>query len=221
MSHKVKILTIKDITHDVKSFILEKPTGYKFTPGQATEVAVDEEGWRDEKRPFTFTSLNKSPHLEFIIKRYDDHDGVTQKIHSLGFGDHLLIDEPWGTITYKGPGVFLAGGAGVTPFISIFRSLRDEEALIGNKLLFGNKTEKDIILKEEFEKMLGDQFVNILSDEEKEGFHHGFMDQAFLESQIQDFDQPFYVCGPKPFNESVMKNLKEFGADPDSLVFEK
>ncbi|MEX0994039.1 MAG: FAD-binding oxidoreductase [Balneolaceae bacterium] len=221
MSHKIKILTVKDITHDVKSFILEKPTGYKFKPGQAVEVAVDEEGWRDEKRPFTFTSLNKDPHLEFIIKRYDDHGGVTKKLHTLGFGDHLLIGEPWGTITYREPGVFLAGGAGITPFISILRYLRDQEKLIDNKLLFGNKTEKDIILKDEFEKMLGDRFVNILSEEQKEEYYHGFMDKSFLAEQIDDFDQAFYVCGPKPFNESVMKYLQELGANPESLVFEK
>lgn len=221
MSHKIKILTVKEVTHDVKSFILEKPTGYKFKPGQAVEVAVDEDGWKEEKRPFTFTSLNTDPHLEFIIKRYDDHNGVTKKLHSLGFGDFLLIGEPWGTITYREPGVYLAGGAGITPFISILRFLRDEEKLVGNKLLFGNKSEKDIILKEEFERMLGDQFVNILSEEKKEGYDHGFMDKKFLSTQIEDFDQAFYVCGPKPFNESVMKHLQELGADPESLVFEK
>lgn len=221
MSHKVKILTVRQITHDVKSFILEKPSGFNFKPGQATEVAIDQDGWRDEKRPFTFTSLNKDPHLEFVIKIYDDHDGVTKKLDTLEFGDHLIIGDAWGTITYKGPGVFLAGGAGVTPFIAIFRYLAKEKELEGNKLLFGNKTEKDIILKEEFEEMLGDDFVNILSDEKKENYHTGLMKKEFLKSQIQDFDQPFYVCGPKPFNEMVMKNLKDLGASPDELIFEK
>ncbi len=162
MPEKVKILTTKQVTHDVISFITEKPTGYKFKPGQATMVAVDKEGFRDEKRPFTFTSLNKDPHLEFIIKIYDDHNGVTRELGKTGFGNYLLIEEAWGAISYKGPGVFLAGGAGVTPFISIFRNLREQEKLEGNKLIFGNKTEKDIILKKEFQEMLGDNFVNIL-----------------------------------------------------------
>jgi len=221
MPHKVKILTTKQVTHDVISFITEKPSGYSFKPGQATMVAIDKEGWRDKKRPFTFTSLNQDPHLEFIIKIYTDHDGVTNELGKTGFGDFLLIEDAWGAITYKGPGVFLAGGAGVTPFISIFRYLRKEEKLTGHKLLFGNKAEKDIILQDEFEEMLGENFVNILSEEKKEEYAHGLMDRDFLEKHIDRTDQHFYVCGPKPFNELVLGELKEMGADPDELVFEK
>ncbi|RUO50802.1 hypothetical protein CWE21_01525 [Pseudidiomarina aquimaris] len=77
MSYKLEIQSIEDVTHDVKRIRLAKPDGYQFTPGQATEVALDREGWRDEKRPFTFTSLNSDPWLEFTIKVYPEHDGVT------------------------------------------------------------------------------------------------------------------------------------------------
>ena len=89
-SHIVKIKTIQQVTHDVKSFRIEKPAGYQFVPGQATEVAVNKEGWRNERRPFTFTSLNHEPTLEFTIKRYADHNGVTNQIHQLVPGDELI-----------------------------------------------------------------------------------------------------------------------------------
>lgn len=224
MAHTLKIKDIQNVTHDVKQFTLEKPDGYSFEPGQATEVAIDKDGWRDEKRPFTFTSLNEDPDLEFVIKIYPDHDGVTEQLGKLEAGDSLIVDDAWGTIQYKGEGVFLAGGAGVTPFIAIFRDLHKKGEVGNNKLIFSNKTEKDIILKDEFEDILGNNFVNAITDEEPSGDHiflDGFIDKEFLESQIDDFDQPFYVCGPMPFNEAVMGYLKELGADPDALVFEE
>ena len=98
MAHTLKILDIENVTHDAKRFTFEKPEGYEFEPGQATEIAIDKEGWRDEKRPFTFTSLNEDQYLEFTITFYSDHDGVTHQLDQLKVGDTLLVDEPWGTI---------------------------------------------------------------------------------------------------------------------------
>jgi ferredoxin-NADP reductase len=223
MSHKVEILNIEEVTHDVRAYTFEKPDGYSFTPGQATEVAIDKEGWRDEKRPFTFTNLQDDGHLEFVIKSYPDHNGVTEQIGQLEEGDQFIIDDAWGTIEYTGEGVFLAGGAGVTPFIAIFRDLHAKNEIGSNTLIFSNKTEDDIILQDEFEAMLGDQFVNVITDEptDEHIYLDGFIDKAFMADQIDDFDQPFYVCGPPAFNDAMIKYLKELGANPEALVFEE
>lgn len=223
MSHKVEILNIEDITHDVRAYTFEKPDGYFFTPGQATEVAINKDGWRDEKRPFTFTNLQDDDHLEFVIKSYPDHHGVTEQIGQLKEGDQFIIDDSWGTIEYKGEGVFLAGGAGVTPFIAILRDLHAKNKIGSNKLIFSNKTEDDIILKEEFEEILGDQFINVITDEptDEHIYLNGFIDKEFLADQITDFDQPFYVCGPPAFNDAMIKYLKELGAKPNALIFEE
>lgn len=223
MSHTLKITDIENVTHDVKQIRFEKPEDYSYVPGQATEVAIDKDGWRDEKRPFTFTSLNSDEYLEFVIKIYPEHDGVTGQIGKLKTGDSLIIDDPWGTIKFKKAGVFLAGGAGVTPFIAIFRDLHKKGNIGENTLIFSNKSEKDIILKEEFDKILGERFINVITDEPTENHTYlgGHINKAFLESQIDDFSQAFYVCGPDPFNEAIMQYLKDLGADPDALVFEE
>ncbi|MDZ7658992.1 FAD-binding oxidoreductase [Fodinibius sp.] len=223
MSHNVEILNIKDITHDVRAYTFEKPKGYSFTPGQATEIAIDKEGWRDKKRPFTFTNLQDDDHLEFVIKSYPDHNGVTEQIGQLKEGDQFIIDDAWGTIEYKGEGVFLAGGAGVTPFIAILRDLYAKNQIGSNTLIFSNKTEDDIILKDEFEEMLGEQVINVITDEPTDEYINldGFIDKEFLADQIDDFDQPFYVCGPPAFNDAMIKYLKELGASPEGLVFEE
>ncbi|HCN84084.1 MAG TPA: flavodoxin reductase, partial [Sphingobacteriaceae bacterium] len=165
--HIVKVLRTDFLTHNVKRFVLEKPSGYIFISGQASDVSINRKGLEDELRPFTFTSINGSEHLEFCIKIYTGHDGVTEKLLEVNEGDELILHEVFGTITYHGPGLFIAGGAGITPFISIFRQLKEDNKLNGNTLLFANRTSNDIILKDELIAMLGENYINVVED-------HGF-----------------------------------------------
>ena len=217
----VKILEIQKLTHDVKQYKVEKPSGFEFTPGQATEVAINKSEWKQEKRPFTFTSLPEDEHLEFVIKSYHDHDGVTNQLDHLKPGDELLIDDSWGAIHYKGTGVFIAGGAGITPFIAIIKSLKSKEKLDGNSLIFANKTQKDVILESYFRDNLEENFVSILDEEEVSGHESGRVDEEFLKKHVSDFSQHFYVCGPDPMVKAISKTLEKLGAKPDAITFEK
>ena len=210
--HIVKILSVEPVTHDVRHYKIEKPASYKFTPGQATEVAINKPGWENERRPFTFTSLNDWDHLEFTIKSYPERKGVTDQLSQLKAGDELLIHDVWGAIQYKGEGTFIAGGAGVTPFIAIFRQLQKDDALGNNKLIFSNKTHKDIILKDEFATMLGANFINTLTQENVAGYDHHVIDDAYLKEKITDFTQQFYICGPDPMIKSIQSILQKLGA---------
>ena len=222
MNYITKILDIQPVTHDVKQLRLEKPQGYEFFPGQATSVAINRENLLAEPRPFTFTSLNSDPYLEFIIKEYPDHHGITEKIHKLQVGDELVIEDPWGTISYEDNGVFIAGGAGITPFIAILRQLHKDGKIADNRLFFSNKTTQDIIKENELRDILPPgNLVLSLTREEKSGYHFGRMDQDFLEQHIADFDQNFYVCGPKGMNANIKQILIDLGASPQSLIFEK
>lgn len=220
-NHIVKIIAIEPVTHDVIRFTVQKPDGYKFTPGQATEVSINTPALKNEKEPFTFTSLNENDHLEFTIKIYDSRNGVTDELEKLKQGDELIIRDAWGAITYKGEGVFIAGGAGVTPFIAILRQLDAENKIANNKLIFSNKTESDIILKKEFDELLGKNFITTLTDEKKDGYENGRIDIAFLKEEIDNFKQHFYVCGPPAFVAAISKALTSLGAKPDTVVLEK
>lgn len=223
----VRLLHKEFVTHDVNRYFFEKPKNYKFTPGQATEISINEDGWEEEKRPFTFTNLNEDLILEFIIKSYDtkkypDHDGVTEKLATLDPGQKIMLDEPWGTIKYKGKGVFIAGGAGITPFIAILRDLQKKNKLKGNKLIFSNKTRKDIILEDEFIEMFPeDDVIFTLTREQRKGYPNVRIDKKFLQKNITDFTQNFYICGPPSMVSSIKKDLADLGAQTDSIVFEK
>jgi ferredoxin-NADP reductase len=218
--HIVKILRTEWVTHDVRRFQFEKPAGYSFTPGQATEISINRPGFRDKRNPFTFTCLNSEPYLEFTIKIYISRNGVTNELSRINPGDEIIIRDVWGAISYKGKGVFIAGGAGITPFIAILRDLNSKNEIAGNKLLFANKTKADIILEDDFRRLLGNNFVNILSDEQVEGFSYGFINKEFLRSNIPDFNQKFYVCGPPPMMDSVVKQLTELGAGENAITLE-
>ena len=222
MTHTLAITAITPVARNVFSYDMEKPDGFRFEPGQATEVAIDKDGWRDEKRPFTFTSLPDDDRLQFTIKSYPDHDGVTNQLSKLLVGDRLIVDDPWGTIAYKGKGVFIAGGAGITPFIAIMRQLNEtKDGLAGHTLLFANRYERDIILQDELETMPGLNIRHILSEENKSGYDHGLIDRAYLEKVVDDFGQQFYLCGPDPMIKDLKATLTDLGAEPDALVFEE
>ncbi len=219
--HLVKIKSIKHITHDVLQIVTEKPQKYSFNPGQATEIAINKNGWEAEKRPFTFTSLPESNHLEFTIKTYPLHNGVTNELLHLENGDELILHDVFGAIAYKGEGVFIAGGAGVTPFICIFRYLQSKSETGGNKLIFANKTKEDIILALEFKKILGDNFINILSGEITDEYAKGTIDEYFLKSNIAHFNQQFYICGPPPMMDTILKQLSSLGVDKKNITVEE
>ncbi len=221
MNHIVKILEITQVTHDVRAFRIEKPAGYHFEPGQATDVSVNQPGYEEELRPFTFTCLTTDPYLEFTIKRYADHHGVTDKIHQLVAGDELIIRDVWGAIEYKGPGYFIAGGAGLTPFVAIFRNLYAQNRLAGNTLFFSNKTADDIIYEKELKKMLGSNAVFLFTREQRPGFENRRINEEFLKGDVTDFKKHFYVCGPDPMVQELSGLLEKLGASPDSVVFEK
>jgi len=219
--HIVKVRSIQHILHDVLQIVVDKPQHYNFTPGQATEIAINKSGWEDEKRPFTFTSLPDSDYLEFTIKTYPSHLGVTNQLLQLQKNDELILHDVFGTIAYKGEGVFIAGGAGVTPFICIFRYLKSKKELGHNRLIFANKTKEDIILAEEFKKYLGENFIVILSDEKTDEYAHGQITEPFLKANISDTNQQFYVCGPPPMMDAVQKQLSNLGISKKSITVEK
>lgn len=220
MQHIVKVKKVGKITPDVLQIITEKPRNYSFIPGQATEISINKDGWKDQKRPFTFTSLPSDNFLQFTIKTYPAHKGVTNELLMLNDADELILYDVFGAIAYRGEGVFIAGGAGVTPFIAIFRDLQSKNEVGQNKLIFANKTRDDIILAKEFKSLLGNNFINILSDEKTEEYAYGQITKSFLDDNIACVDRQFYLCGPPPMMDVVQSQLSALGIDKKAIIVE-
>lgn len=220
MSHIVKILSIAHLTHDVLKIVTAKPDTLSFKPGQAVDLSINKKGWVEELRPFTFTSLPDNEYVEFTIKTYPAHKGVTGELLLLTAGDELILHDVWGDILYKEEGVFIAGGAGITPFISIFKELEKENKIGNNRLIFANKEKADIILEDKFEKMLGKNFINVLSDENIEGYEQGRITPGIIKKHIISDTDYFYLCGPEQMMTAMEEQLGSLGIEKNFIVKE-
>jgi len=131
------------------------------------------------------------------------------------------LHDVFGAIAYNGEGVFIAGGAGVTPFISILRYLQSKKEIGNNKLIFANKTKNDIILEQEFKDLLGNNFINILSEDKADDYAHGQITEEFLKANIADLHKKIYLCGPEPMMEAIEQQLVNLGADEKAIIKEE
>ncbi|WP_130286924.1 FAD-binding oxidoreductase [Aquimarina brevivitae] len=220
MEHTINIQHIEHVNHNVLRIVTDKPKGYDFRPGQATELSIKKDGWKDKNRPFTFTSLPEDDRLEFTIKVYPARDGVTDRLEGLEVGDELIISDAWGAIEYKGPGTFIAGGAGITPFIAIFKDLVYKDEIQDNTLLFSNKKERDIIYKNNLEAWLGKDVHFVLSEESKEEYDSGHIDAEILKKYNLNTAKPVYLCGPPEMEDAIKADLIKLGVSDDLIVTE-
>lgn len=222
----VKILKMESLNYNIKKIRVEKPVDYSFVNGQATEVAVNSKGFRDKFRPFTFTSLNTDSYLEFIIKIYSvkdnpKHTGVTEKIGELDVGDEFLVKEPFGDIGYKGSGLFLAGGTGITPFYSMFKDLNKRNLTESNMLIFSNSFGRDIFLEEELKNLLGKENISFtISQEKRQGYEHGRVGEEMIRELDLQGDCFYYVCGPGPFQQSMITILDKLNVSKKKIFAE-
>ncbi len=127
----------------------------------------------------------------------------------------------WGTITYKGPGTFIAGGAGVTPFIAILRDLHHSRKMEGHTLIASYRTEADVILRDEFESFRGLSTIWTVTDDPQSSLLHQRIDAKFLEQHVGNWDQNFYLCGPDDMVKDLRGTLKELGANVENVTWEK
>ena len=219
MEYIVKILDIKNISENIKKIKTEKPKNYNFISGQHTLISINKIELKDKKRPFSFSSSDKNDFLEFIIKIYNERNGITTEFGKLKVKDELIIGESKGKISYKGKGIFIAAGTGITPFISIIKSLNETEQK-NNLLIYSNGTKNQIILEKELRKLFNNNAIFILSREKKEGYKHGHIDKDFLKTNIKNFSQNFYLCGPFKLVFELKKILMGLGAEQENIISE-
>lgn len=219
MSDCLILKSISPVTHDTHHLVFDRPEDFTFEPGQGVEIALDRDGWRDEGRPFTPISLPHEETLEFVIKSYPDHDGVTLRIGRMAPGDAVTMEGPFGAISDEGPGVFIAGGAGVTPMIGVLRKrLHENGTLEGSTLVFANKSEADIIWRERFEEMPGLTCAFVVDEPGGR-----VPQQRLTRDYLRQFVEPgtrCYLCGPPPMMDAVRAALHDLGVADEDIIEE-
>lgn len=218
-----EIISVRDETHDVKTFRLKRPEAFDFIPGQFCMLSFPDGSFDGEKRPFTLNSTPSKDFLDFSIKRYHE---FTTKIHTLKANDKIRIRGPMGDIfnfddSTRENLVFLAGGTGITPFMSIIRHVAEKD--LPNRLILinSNRKKEDIIFREELDRLDSDQIkvVNTLTDESSdwEG-ETGRIDKEMIQKHV-DFPERYIwmVCGPPGMVKAMEGVLEEIGIPKERI----
>jgi ferredoxin-NADP reductase len=223
------IISIRVETHDVKTFVLRLGKKFDFVPGQYCMVSMPaNEQFKKEWRPFTFANTPDDEDIELTVKRI----GVfTQAMHNLKVGDTLLVKGPLGEKlnfddSVKDDVVFLAGGSGITPFMSAIRFAVSRNLPNQITLLYSNKTVDDIIYKDELEELSKREnltVINSLTNDIPQGWEgsSGRIDRDMILSHVNQLNEKlWYVCGPPPMVEQLKKVLQEIGVPGENLRIE-
>jgi ferredoxin-NADP reductase len=214
----VEILNIELLNKNILKIKVEKPEGYNFTPGQIAGIRVVKAGSRGRMRYFSFTGLNEWDYLEFIIKTIPSKENLFNGLTNLLPGDFLILKRPEGNFDYVEPGIFFAGGVGVTPFISILRHLYKNKKLGGNKLIYSVRSVEEVLLREELSCLLNKNFYcNITRDGENGCSCMGRISYSHVQNLVDNFNQHFYICGPKEFNKNLVGILINLGVRPEVI----
>lgn len=221
MSTDAFLQDIAPVTHDTYHLRFTPAEPLNAAPGQAVEMTLDRDGWRDEGRPFTPVSLADAPHVDFVIKTYPDRHGVTEQIATLRPGEKVTLGAPFGAFEDKGPGLIVAGGAGITPFLPMLQAhVRTHGSAEGFKLLFANRTEDDIILPETLTSMKGLDVTFLVTDEDAADHPRAeaaALTRDALERHVPEGVDTAYVCGPPEMVDAVSAHLKEMGISEGAI----
>lgn len=225
-----KVSQVIPESHDVTSLELEAPPGVEIrrAPGQFATIRVREnKGW-SKPHPFTISCDSDCDTLRFTIKSVGD---FTSKIRDLRAGDEVRCDGPYGSFLKGadelGSFTMIAGGVGITPFLSLLRTLRRQKSAARMVLIWSNKTAADIFVRDELTAMtleLDLTVVHALTREtppeappgSRVHYAAGRVNADMI-ARWADTTAPVFLCGPPPMQEAVLKELANLGIDPESV----
>lgn len=193
---------------------------FAFEPGQFANWTFLSKGmWNTH--PFSFSAAPNGESLRVSVKSVGD---FTARVRALKPGTKVVVDGPLGAFTAKkaetGKYLFIAGGIGITPIRSMIERLaREGKDLV---LLYGNRTVADIALRSELERMAPEKVTHVLSDEVRDGYESGRIDEEMIRRLVPDFDsRDAYVCGPPPMMDGVTAALMSLGVPKRRIHFER
>jgi len=206
---KLRVVEIIPQTATAKTFWFERVDGPlpPFRAGQYVNVLVNIEGVRTS-RPYSISSTPMAERLELTVRDKPGGFVAPYLFNELKVGDVLETTGPAGHFYYEplidGEDlVFLAGGSGITPFMSMIRDTVQRQRPLRIKLLYGSRTPEDVIFRGELEELAANHSnftFSLVISEPPEGFGglKGFLDSKVITQLVGDVQgKTFYVCGPR------------------------
>lgn len=210
---------MKDIikrTHNVKSFRFTRPASLEYKAGQFMFIKIKSRDGEIRKHFTISSSPTERYYLEFTKKLTGSR--FSNALDALEIGDWAMIDAPYGRFTFEGEYKkigMLSGGIGITPLRSICKYCTDMRLYTEITLLYGNRTERDIIFREELiemqERNKNMKVVFTLNDPSEDWTgYKGNIDLDMIRKEIPNYiERMFYTCGPPAMIRTMENLLKE------------
>jgi predicted ferric reductase len=202
-----------------------KPVGHpgmNFMPGQFAWITAWKSPFSDTEHPFSFSSSASKPdELAFTIKELGD---FTSTIKTMTPGQKIYLDGPFGHFTvdrhlHARQFFFIAGGVGITPIMSILRTLADRGEKRPLTLIYANNEWESVIFREELEQLravLNLQVVHVLLKPPpgwsgKTGFITSSILEEYLPKGLPPNSFEVFICGPQGMMKAIEKALEKLG----------
>jgi len=210
----------------------EKNKVFNFQPGQFAWITVRDTPFRDHEHPFSLSSsAEEKTSIAFTIKALGD---FTSSIKHLEIGEKIYVDGPFGAFTvdhYPNAKrfVFIAGGVGITPIMSMLRTLADRADTRPLTLIYANKALEIATFVEEIDQLpsrLNLKIVHVIDSPSEEwkgerGYVNAEILQRWLPSERLPNEVEIFVCGPNPMMDAVEKALAKLGFSAGDIHSER
>ncbi len=232
-THTVKLVARQPVAQGTMAFHLEKPAGFEFRAGQALEVILPGAAEGDAGRhAFSIVSAPHEGELVFATRMRDS--AFKRALAVLPLGASLGIDGPFGSLTLhkkaERAGVLIAGGIGITPFMSMLRHAVEQRSAQTLVLLYSNRRPEDAAFLTELQalarrhpplRLLATMTDMAHSTQAWDGAT-GHIDGAFVQRAVAGLPAPvFYVAGPPAMVEAMREALQDAGVDEDDVRSEE
>mgnify|MGYP002653833643 CR=1 FL=1 len=235
IQHAVAQVTSKEpVTHDMRHLVLQlvEPETVAYFPGQYFDITVP---GTEESRSFSVacTPTADGGRLEFVIRVYPDGLFSTFLDRELAVGDRLQVVGPFGVFTLRegreSDLVFVGGGAGMAPILSVLRSLAERGSTRTATYYYGARRKRDLCFEKELraleEALPNFRFVPALSEPDADDGpwdgEVGLITDVVKAHETDLSEADCYVCGPPPMVEAAMEVLAALGAPDKRIYYDK
>lgn len=219
--YRYEVGEVNNFTDDVIEVVL-KPLGTRmeFTPGQFAYISFESDAVDAEAHPFSFSNANDSPYLRFTIKSLGDD---TTNMRNLKQGVKAFVEGPYGQFSFKSLSrkrqVWIAGGIGITPFLSMARSFSGAEQY-DIHFFYGTDTLESAVFLQEFMDITRHLPANFRTTVVSKDIS-GFVTVSLLKKSLGDLrDFDYMVCGPPTMMRSLREQLILEGVPDDHIAME-
>jgi propane monooxygenase reductase subunit len=224
---RTTVEAVEPLTRDIHRLVVRVQEGeMPFRPGQYVDIRIP---GTDEHRSFSMANLpTDDGRLEFMIKHYQGgHFSGLLADGSVTAGDELEMQGPYGVFTLREserPLVFIGGGAGMAPILSLLRSMADLGVGRPAVYYYGAREEKDLFHVAELRALAADlpalRFVPALSHAEWDG-ETGLITDVVDRCEPDLVEVDAYLCGPPPMVDAATELLLRRGVDEARIHFDK